>query len=207
MMFSLSPHELLSIMEPYVARWGYLFIGVTVVLGNLGVPVPEETILLAGGYFSAKGLLTLWGLIPTAIVSATGGDSLGYWLGRRGGRRLLLRYGGAVGITRQRLRRAEHYFARYGAWTVFLARFIAGLRFMAGPLAGAFHMPFRRFLPYNLAGAIVYCSAMIILAYFFSPFIDRLAHVLAMVTGNIAFLILGFGGLMFWRRMVARPAR
>ena len=56
-MFSLSPHELLSIMEPYVARWGYVFIGVTVVLGNLGVPVPEETILLAGGYFSGLSIV------------------------------------------------------------------------------------------------------------------------------------------------------
>ncbi|MDE2181306.1 MAG: DedA family protein, partial [candidate division NC10 bacterium] len=92
-MFGLSPQELQSFMAPYVAHWGYLFIGVTVVLGNIGLPVPEETILLVGGYLAAKGMLSLWGLIPTAIVSATGGDSLGYWLGSRAGRRLLLQYG------------------------------------------------------------------------------------------------------------------
>jgi Cu/Ag efflux pump CusA len=91
--FGLSPHDLLAWMAPYVARWGYLLVAVTVMLGNIGAPVPEETILLVGGYCAAKGLLNLWGLIPTAILSATGGDSLGYWLGCWGGRRLLLQYG------------------------------------------------------------------------------------------------------------------
>lgn len=101
-MVGLSAHELLAWMAPYVARWGYLLVGVMVVLGNVGVPVPEETVLLVGGYFAAKGLLGLWGLIPTAILSATGGDSLGYWIGRRGGRRLLLQYGAALGAQTRR---------------------------------------------------------------------------------------------------------
>src|SRR5574337_1760684 len=123
-------------MAPYVAHWGYLLIGVIVMLGNVGIPVPEETVLLVGGYFAAKGMVSLWGLIPTAIVSATGGDSLGYWLGSRAGRRLLLQYGAAVGVTGPRLARTEEVFERYGPLTVFIARFVGGLRFMAGPMAG-----------------------------------------------------------------------
>ena len=203
-MFGLSPHDLLPWMAPYVARWGYLLVAVTVVLGNLGAPVPEETILLAGGYFAAKGLLNLWGLIPTAILSATGGDSLGYWLGCWGGRRFLLQYGPALRVTHQRLVRAEQYFERYGPWTVFLARFIAGLRFMAGPLAGAFGMPFTRFLPYNLAGAVVYCSAIVSIAYISAPFFDQVAHLIALVNWVLALLALaaglGFCGWFLWRR-------
>jgi membrane protein DedA with SNARE-associated domain len=203
-MFGLSPHELLPWMAPYVARWGYLLVAVTVVLGNLGAPVPEETILLVGGYFAAKGLLNLWGLIPTAILSATGGDCLGYWLGCWGGRRFLLQYGPALRVTHQRLVRAEKYFERYGPWTVFLARFIAGLRFMAGPLAGAFGMPFTRFLPYNLAGAVVYCSAIVSIAYISAPFFDQVAHLIALVNWVLALLALaaglGFCGWFLWRR-------
>ena len=203
-MVELSPHELLAWMAPYVARWGYLLVGVMVVLGNLGAPVPEETVLLASGYFAAKGLLDIRGLIPTAILSATGGDSLGYWLGHWGGRRLLLRYGNALGVTHRRLLGAEHYFERYGSWTIFLARFIAGLRFMAGPLAGAFSMPFTRFLPYNLAGAIVYCSAMICIAYYSASFFDRAVHLIALANGAVALFVLmvglGLGGWLLWRR-------
>ncbi len=206
-MVGLSAHELLVWMAPYVGRWGYLIVGVAVVLGNLGAPVPEETILLVGGYFAARGLLDLRVLIPTAILSATGGDSLGYWLGRWGGRRLLLKFGAAVGITLQRLHRAERYFDRYGAWTIFLARFVAGLRFMAGPLAGACRMPFTRFLPYNLAGAVVYCSAMISVAYLSAPFFDRVVHFIAVVNWAVAFFVLvlalGLGGWLLLRRGVA----
>src|SRR5574337_1477979 len=112
-MFGLSPQELQAFMAPYVAHWGYLFIAVTVMLGNVGLPIPEETILLFGGSLPAKGMLSLWGLIPTAIVSATGGDSLGYWLGSRAGRPLLLQYGAAVGVTGPRLERTEKVFERY----------------------------------------------------------------------------------------------
>jgi len=198
-MLGLSPRELLAWMAPFVARWGYLLVGVTVVLGNLGLPVPEETVLLVGGYFAAKGLLNLWGLIPIAILSATAGDSLGYWLGRWGGRRLLLQSGPALGMTPQRLLKAERYFERHGPWTIFLARFIAGLRFMAGPLAGAFGMPFARFLPYNLAGAVVYCSAMVSIAYLSAPFFDRAVHVIALANWALALLVLIVGlGLGRW---------
>lgn len=207
-MFGLSPHELQSLIAPYVMRWGYLFIGVTVVLGNVGVPVPEETILLVGGYLAAKGMLSLWGVIPTAIISATGGDSLGYWFGSRAGRRLLLQYGTAVGVTRQRLFLAEQYFGRYGPWTVFLARFIGGLRFMAGPLAGALRMPFTRFLVYNLAGAVVYCSAVVSIAYFSASFLDRVVHFVAVAHWVLALFVLlatlGLVGWWLWRVQIQR---
>ena len=203
-MFGLSPHDLLAWMAPYVARWGYLLVAVTVVLGNLGAPVPEETILLVGGYFAAKGMLNLWGLIPTAILSATGGDSLGYWLGHWGGRRFLRQHGPALGVTPKHLLRAEEYFERYGPWTIFVARFIAGLRFMAGPLAGAFGMPFTRFLPYNLAGAVVYCSAIVSIAYFSAPVFDRAVHLIALANWASALLALAAGlgvcGWFLWRR-------
>ena len=205
-MLGLSPHELQSLMAPYVEHWGYLLVGVIVVLGNVGVPVPEETILLVGGYFAAKGMLSLQWLIPTAIVSATGGDSLGYWLGSRGGRRLLIQYGAALGITRQRLFVAEQYFGRYGPWTVFLGRFIGGLRFMAGPMAGALGMPFPRFFRYNLAGAVVYCPVIVCIAYFSAPFFDQVVHLVAMANWLLALIVLmatlGFIGWLLWRSRV-----
>ena len=190
-------------LGPYVERWGYPLISVMIMLGNVGLPVPEETILLAGGYFSAKGMLTLKMLIPTAIVSATCGDSLGFVIGRLGGRRALLRYGGAVGVTQHRMARTEEYFERYGSWTVFLARFIPGLRFMAGPLAGAFGMPFGRFLPFNLAGAVAYCSAIVGVAYVLAPELDQVMHLFAMANWAVALAALGVG-LGLWARFVRR---
>ena len=107
-------------------------------------------------------------------------------------------------MTHERLLGAEHYFEQYGPWTIFLARLVAGLRFMAGPLAGAFNMPFTRFLPYNLAGAVVYCSAMLFIAYFSAPFIDQAVHLIALANWAVALFMLmvglGLGGWLLWRR-------
>jgi len=200
--------DLLTRVSPYVSRWGYLLVAVMVMLGNLGVPIPEETVLLVGGYFAAKGVLTIWWLIATAIVSATGGDALGYVIGRQGGRRLLIRYGAALRITPERLRMAERSFERYGPWMVFAARFIAGLRFMAGPLAGALRMTFARFLPYNAAGAVVYCSAITLIAYLLAPSFDRLIHLFAVLNWTIGLVVLvlavAVGGWALGRRAAAQ---
>lgn len=197
-------------MEPYVAQWGYPLISAMIMLGNVGLPVPEETVLLAAGYFAAKRMLTLQALIPTAIVSATCGDSLGFLIGRRGGRRVILRYGGAIGVTQQRIARTEEFFERYGPWTVFVARFVPGLRFMAGPLAGAFGMPFGRFLPYNLAGAVTYCSAVVSIGYVLAPGLDEVIHLFAMANWTVALAALvvglGLGGRFVWRRRLSSDA-
>jgi membrane protein DedA with SNARE-associated domain len=108
-----------------------------------------------------------------------------------------------LGVTRQRLRKAEGFFARYGPWTVFLARFIGGFRFMAGPMAGALGMPFRRFFRYNLAGAVVYCSTIIVLAYLSAHFFDRVVHLIAIANWVLALLVLlvtlGCAGWWLWR--------
>jgi membrane-associated protein len=190
---------ILARLAPYVAQWGYALIGGTIVLGNVGLPVPEETVLLAGGYFAAKRMLTLWVLIPTAIVSATSGDSLGFVIGRRGGRQAILRHGGAVGVTASRIAQVEGFFERYGPWTIFLARFIPGLRFLAGPLAGAFGMPFARFLPYNFAGAVSYCSTVVVIAYVLAPELDQVIHLFAMTNWAVALAAIGIGLGLGWR--------
>jgi membrane-associated protein len=97
----------------------------------------------------------------------------------------------------------EKLFERYGPWTVFLARFIGGLRFMAGPMAGALGMPFPRFFRYNMSGAVVYCSAIIFLAYFSAHFFDRVVHLIAIANWVLALLVLlvtlGFVGWWLWR--------
>jgi membrane protein DedA with SNARE-associated domain len=76
-----------------VAHWGYGAIFVAVLLGNVGVPIPEETILALSGYLAQRGDLRLPTVLVVAFVSAVLGDNLGYWLGRRCGRAAIERYG------------------------------------------------------------------------------------------------------------------
>ena len=146
---------------------GYPGIAAIVGLESAGLPLPGETTLLAASYLAATGHLSLPLVIATATVGAVLGDSFGYLAGRRGGRRFLERHGRWLGVSPEKLARADGYFVRHGAKTVFFARFVALLRILAGPLAGASKMPYRRFLAANTAGAVAWATTMGTLAYFF----------------------------------------
>ncbi len=139
-----------------VAHWGYLAVFVIVVLGNVGLPVPEETALLAAGYLVWRGDLRLSLVLTVGIVSAVVGDNLGYWIGRRWGQGAVERFRRLIGIPSQRFESMRGVIVRWGPLGVFVARFIAGLRFLAGPLAGACGLHFTTFISANVLGAIVY---------------------------------------------------
>src|SRR5471030_914022 len=140
------------------ARYGYAVVFAGVFLENTGLPVPGETALLAGAALAHNGQLSLARVILVAIVAAICGDNLGFFIGRRGGRRIAERYGGRIGITRERLEAFDRFFERHGPKTVFAARFITGLRVVGAVLAGASGMPLPVFLLYNATGAVVWCT-------------------------------------------------
>ncbi len=152
-------------LRALIATWGYGAIGGVVLLGNLGIPVPEESILLVAGYLAWRGTLSLPLVIVVGIISAIVGDNIGYWVGHHGGRPLLLRFGRYVGVSESDMQRAEGVVARYGHWAVFWGRFVAGFRFMAGPVAGITRMPFRRFFVYNAGGALVFVPVVTGIGY------------------------------------------
>jgi membrane protein DedA with SNARE-associated domain len=147
------------------SRYGYAVVFVGVFLENVGVPVPGETVLLAGGALAHFGQLSLPWVIVTAIAAATLGDNLGFYIGRRGGRVLAERYGSRVGLSKARLAEFDRFFARHGPKTVFIARFITGLRVVCAILAGGSGMPWRTFVIFNASGAIVWCTVIGLCGY------------------------------------------
>lgn len=147
------------------ARYGYAVVFAGVFLENTGLPVPGETALLAGAALAHSGRLALWRVVVTAIVAAILGDNLGFFIGRRGGRWVLERYGGRLGLTSARLADFDRFFDRHGAKTVFVARFITGLRVVGAVLAGASGLRWPTFLFYNATGAVVWCSAVAAAGY------------------------------------------
>ena len=118
-----------------LAHWGYGAIFVAVVLGNVGLPVPEETILALAGSLVWRGQLRLSLVLMVGTVSAVVGDNIGYWLGRRYGQTALPRYARWVLGHPERLEAMTAFVARRGPMAVFVARFVPGVRFTAGPLS------------------------------------------------------------------------
>jgi membrane protein DedA with SNARE-associated domain len=147
------------------ARYGYFVVFAGVFLENTGLPVPGETVLLAGAALAHFGRLSLVGVVVTAIVAAILGDNLGFAIGRRYGRTLAERYGGRIGLTRARLALFDRFFHRHGARTVFIARFITGLRVFGAVLAGSSGLRWPTFLVYNAAGAIVWVMTIASVGY------------------------------------------
>jgi membrane protein DedA with SNARE-associated domain len=147
------------------ARYGYAVVFAGVFLENTGLPVPGETMLLAGGALAHMGRLSLLWVIVTGIFGATSGDSLGFFIGRRGGRTIAERHGWRVGFTRERLLEFDRFFDRHGAKTVFVARFITGLRVVGAVMAGGSGMPWTTFIVYNASGAIVWATAVALAGY------------------------------------------
>jgi membrane-associated protein len=148
-----------------VEAWGYVGISAVVILGNMGLPIPEETVLILAGYLVWEGKLRLAVVLGVGVVSAVLGDNIGYWIGREFGRRAVERYEGWFFVTPARLDAMQRIVARYGPLAVFAARFLPGLRFLAGPVAGITGLRPVPFLLANVLGASLYVPAAVGIGY------------------------------------------
>ncbi len=145
--------HLLQALDPWLRRYGYLAVFAAIFLEDFGVPMPGETLLIAGALLASQGSFAISVLMITAWCAAVLGDNVGYAIGRFGGRRLVLGFGRYVLITESRLAHAERFFASRGATVVIIARFIEILRQLNGIMAGIAGMRWWRFLLYNALGA------------------------------------------------------
>ena len=187
-------------MRSAVAQYGYWAVAVALLLENAGVPVPGETILLLASFLSsAERELQLGWIIAVGTTAATLGDNLGFAFGYYGGRPLMSRYQSVFRIQRRTLERGENLFARFGAVTVFFARFIFGMRIIAGPLAGVLRMPWRKFLAFNFLGAIVWVTAISGVGYLFGEHWEKLQRGVKRVDLGIAIMVLVLAAFLWWR--------
>jgi len=132
---------------------------------NAGVPIPGETVTLLAGYAAGHDQLVPVGVMASAAFGAILGDNIGFWIGRRFGWRMILKKGRMLRQDNEQLERLKQGFLRRAGLSVFLGRFVALLRVLAGPLAGAAGMPYKRFLVCNAAGAILWATIMVSIAW------------------------------------------
>jgi membrane protein DedA with SNARE-associated domain len=152
-------------VAPVLDRWGYLAVAGFIGVESFGVPAPGQTIMVAAAIYAGAGRLNIYAVAAIAFVAAVLGDNIGYWIGVRGGRRFVHRFGRYFMLTPERLERAERFFARRGGRIVVVARFIDGLRQLNGVIAGISAMPWRTFLLYNAIGAALWVGWWTTVAY------------------------------------------
>ena len=141
----------------------------------VGFVFPGETALIVGGVIASQGHLSLAAVLAAGIGGAVVGDSAGYLIGHRWGRRILHSTLGRL-VKVEHLIRAEEALARRGGWAVFIGRFTAALRVLVPGLAGMARVPYRTFLVFNVAGALIWGTAMVVAGYLAGNSWHTLAH-------------------------------
>lgn len=193
-------HQIFELLRDFFHDYGYWTVAIALLLENAGIPVPGETILLFASFLAySERELHLPVIIIVATAACTLGDNLGYLIGRRGGRRLLARYQHIFRIRDKTIARGERLFARYGSLTIFFARFVFGMRIIAGPLAGVLHMEWKRFVVFNFLGAVVWVTVITCVGYFFGSQWEALLRVMHRINVGIAAAVGVVALLLWWR--------
>jgi membrane protein DedA with SNARE-associated domain len=185
----------------YVEQWlqtlppilVYVIVALVIGVESMGIPVPGEIALVTAAIMAIDHITNPWLVGLAASIGAVGGDSLGYVFGRRGGRGLIERLGRRFPkhFGPPHIARAERMFQRYGVWAVFFGRFVALLRILAGPLSGALHVPYRKFLAANAAGGLVWSFGTTFVIYF----VGRVAEKWLKDFSYIALIVAVAGGI------------
>ena len=170
-------HHIFDLLRAALVHYGYWAVAAALLLENAGVPVPGETVLLLASFLAYRERdLQLGWIIVAGIVAASLGDKLGYAIGQSGGRPLLERHRRIFHVSDAALARGEKLFRDYGAATILFARFVFGMRIIAGPLAGVLHMPWKKFVVFNLLGATLWVTVISFVGYSFGSRWNVLMH-------------------------------
>jgi len=191
---------ILDLLRGYLVHYGYWAVATALLLENAGLPVPGETVLLLASFLAySEGELHLPYIILIGTCAATLGDNLGFVIGYYGGRPLLDRYQHIFRVPGRALTKGERLFQRYGAAAIFFARFIFGMRIIAGPLAGVLRMPWRKFVAFNLMGAALWVTVISTIGYLFGRHWDLLTHYLEQADIAIALIVVVML-VVWWRK-------
>jgi membrane protein DedA with SNARE-associated domain len=191
----------LNALSGTLEHYGLWAIGLLITLEDFGVPVPGETILIAGAIFAGAGRINIVVLGVVAFVAAVTGDNIGFAIGHFGGRALALRFGRYVFLTEERLDKAENFFDRRGSIVITFARFVEGLRQANGIIAGITGMHWLRFLVFNAIGAALWVGTWVTVGYFAGNNITTVYHYITLYSYYVlAALVVLIVGYIVWRR-------
>lgn len=173
---------------------GYPAAGLGILIESSGVPFPGEALLLAAAAWAAARNHSIVLVILFGFIGATAGADIGYYLGYRGGRPFLEKFGALFRVRPEHIAHAELFFARHGDRAILLARFVLGLRTWASMLAGMSHMPFRRFQVFSAIGGLAWATVIGLAGYFLGSHLDLIETVVRDI---------GIGGLLIIAIVVA----
>ena len=188
----------MDFLRENVGRWGYPFLFVVTFLETsafLGLVSPGEATVVVCGLLASRGPLDLGWVLALSILGAYGGDTAGYWIGRRFGTRVLERWGRFAFFDRGTQEAVRRYYERHGGKTVFLGRFASIVRSFGPMVAGSSGMPYGVFALWSALGCVAWGTVFSLVGYFFGEsweIIDRYlgrVGVIGFVAGAAVFVV------------------
>ncbi|MFC0472410.1 DedA family protein [Halalkalibacter kiskunsagensis] len=155
----------MEIVKHLIFEYGYFGIFIALVGGIVGLPIPDEVLLLTIGYYSYLGRVNLFTALISSYLGSVIGITISYILGAKLGLPFLLKYGDKIYITKPKIEKAQQLFSKHGAWFLLLGYFIPGVRHLTGYLAGISRMNLRTFMLYSYIGALFWVTLFVLSGY------------------------------------------
>jgi len=188
----------------WVAQYGSIALFFLLMLGIVGLPIPDETLLVFSGYMIFKGNFHPLTTLIAAFLGSACGITVSYWLGRTFGLTLMHRYGRLFHITDEQLHRVHDWFERAGRWTLAIGYYIPGVRHFTAVVAGTSELAFHEFAIFAYGGAFIWVSSFLTLGYFIGDGWERASeqahHYLLIASVAIGSLLLCYFLFRKWRR-------
>jgi membrane protein DedA with SNARE-associated domain len=169
---------LVGIVSGYIEHFTYLGLFVILLLCGMGLPMPEDIALLAGGFLVHRGVIRYPITLAVALLGVVAGDNSLFFLGRRFGTGLVRYFGLNRPGSKAQIDRIRAFMRRHGHRAIFYARFLAGLRALIYLTAGSFGVTPLRFLAYDLLGAIISVPIVVSIGYLFGGQLEVVIHYL-----------------------------
>ena len=153
----------------------------------VGFFLPGDSLLVTAGIFAAASVVPLRWLLLPVMACAIAGDQIGYWIGRKAGPALYKRED-SLFFRRSHLQKAHEFYEKYGGRAVIFARFVPIVRTFCPPVAGAAHMPYSRYLMFDIFGGVLWVGAMILGGYFLGRSVPNIGQQIHYVIGAVVVL-------------------
>lgn len=191
----------------WVAAHGYGALYLLLALGVIGLPIPDETLLVFTGYLIFRGKLHPLGAFAAAVAGAWTGISGSYLLGRTLGVEAVHRYGKYVHLTEARLAKVHIWFDRMGHWTLVVGYYIIGVRHFTAVVAGMSRVAYPTFIAYAWSGGALWVTTFLTLGYLMGENWRQVAELVQRYVAYGSIAIIGAGLLWFvlWKRTKTKP--
>ena len=150
----------------WISTYGYAALYLLLLAGIVGLPIPDETLLVFCGYLVSSGRLQPVPTLAVAFLGSASGITTSYTLGRTLGLGLIHRYGSYVHITEKGWKRVHDWFIRFGRWTLVVGYFVPGVRHLTALVAGATYLPVVSFARFAFPGALLWVSTFLTIGFF-----------------------------------------